>query len=103
MLNTLEAIRIILMVGIGGGPPSATHDVRLGDVVVAKPSGREGGVMAYEQGKAIQGKKFEFSGHLNSPPTVLLTASTRLGALHQINDNEVGEMVSNMIGKNARL
>lgn len=103
MLNTLEAIRIILMVGIGGGPPSATHDVRLGDVVVAKPSGREGGVMAYEQGKAIQDKKFGFSGHLNSPPTVLLTASTRLGALHQINGNEVAEMVSNMIGKNARL
>ena len=38
MLHSFPNIRIGLMVGIGGGPggaPSAIHDIRLGDLVLA--------------------------------------------------------------------
>ncbi|EHA56175.1 hypothetical protein MGG_16008 [Pyricularia oryzae 70-15] len=34
MLRTFKLIRFGLMVGIGGGIPSGTFDIRLGDVVV---------------------------------------------------------------------
>jgi nucleoside phosphorylase len=38
MLNSFESIRFGLMVGIGGGVPSRENDIRLGDVVVSKPT-----------------------------------------------------------------
>jgi nucleoside phosphorylase len=38
-------VRVGLMVGIGGGVPSHTTDIRLGDVVVSKPAGTCGGVV----------------------------------------------------------
>jgi hypothetical protein len=44
MLSTFPSIRFGLMVGIGGGVPSQA-DIRLGDVVVSKPSVRSGGVL----------------------------------------------------------
>lgn len=38
MLSSFPNIRFGLMVGIGGGIPSEENDVRLGDVVVSKPT-----------------------------------------------------------------
>jgi nucleoside phosphorylase len=42
MLSTFPSIRLGfgLMVGIGGGSPTAGVDIRLGDIVVSKPTGR---------------------------------------------------------------
>lgn len=103
MLRSFESIRIGLMVGIGGGAPSEKHDIRLGDVVVGSPTGKTGGVIHYEFGKTIQDKKFESTGSLNSPPTVLLTALTKLSALHERRGNRIAELVSKMIAENQRL
>src|SRR4051794_23385705 len=38
MLFTFPALRFGLMVGIGGGVPSASNDIRLGDIVVSQPA-----------------------------------------------------------------
>jgi hypothetical protein len=73
MLRSFTWIRFGLMVGIKGGAPSPKHDIRLGDVVVSSPVSRMGGVIHYEFGKAIQNQKFERTGALNAPPTMLLT------------------------------
>lgn len=40
---------------IGGGAPSRSNDIRLGDVVVSKPSGKYSGVFQYDYGKTVQG------------------------------------------------
>ncbi|KAJ4864668.1 phosphorylase superfamily domain-containing protein [Trichoderma breve] len=48
MLHTFPNIRIGLMVGIGGGVPSAEHDIRLGDIVVSAPRNGKGGVFQYD-------------------------------------------------------
>jgi nucleoside phosphorylase len=86
MTRSFDSIRFGLMVGIGGGVPNlgAGLDIRLGDVVVSKPSPRHGGVVQYDFGKTLKGGKFEYSGHLNAPPTVLLTALTKLRAMHAL-------------------
>jgi nucleoside phosphorylase len=42
MRSTFPNIRFGLVVGIGGGVPSEKNDIRLGDVVVSKPSGTSG-------------------------------------------------------------
>ncbi|KAB8220063.1 hypothetical protein BDV33DRAFT_191451 [Aspergillus novoparasiticus] len=69
-----------LMVGIGGGVPSNSNDIRLGDVVVSKPVGKYTGVIQYDYGKAVQGGQFEPTGALNKPPQALLTHISRLEA-----------------------
>ena len=49
----LPSLHFGLMVGIGGGVPSANDDMRLGDVVVSKPTGTLGGVVQYDYGKTV--------------------------------------------------
>ena len=71
------------MVGIGGGAPSGKHDIRVGDIVVGYPIKKEGGIVPYNYGKAVQDQEFERTGSLNSPPTVLLTALTKLSVDHE--------------------
>ncbi|THC87235.1 hypothetical protein EYZ11_013318 [Aspergillus tanneri] len=52
MMRTFsKSLRIGLMVGIGGGIPSAAHDIRLGDIVVSYPTGTCGGVVQHDMGK----------------------------------------------------
>lgn len=99
MLSSFESIRFGLMVGIGGGIPSEKHDIRLGDVVVSKPSGHSGGVVRYESGKTVAGGQFTHSGSLNSPPTVLLTAITNLRAEHRIERSKIPHFVEEMLDK----
>ena len=77
---TFQAIRYSLMVGIGGGVPSHTHDIRLGDVVVSQPGKRHGGVVQYDFGRTVANGRFELDGALNAPPTSLLTAVSKLKA-----------------------
>ncbi|KAJ8116705.1 hypothetical protein OPT61_g1930 [Boeremia exigua] len=79
MKTTFPATRFGLMVGIGGGVPSEEADVRLGDVVVNKPSITHGGVVQYNSGKATL-SGFERIGTLSAPPTVLLNAISSLRA-----------------------
>ncbi|KAL7964176.1 nucleoside phosphorylase domain-containing protein [Trichoderma sp. SZMC 28014] len=82
MLSSFRSIKFGLMVGIGGGVPSLDHDIRLGDVVVGKPSGRTGGVIQYDFGKTTDGGEFNPQGCLNKPPQILLTAVSTMQALH---------------------
>lgn len=42
MFLRFPSIRFGLLVGVGGGLPSAKNDIRLGDVVVSKPDGVTG-------------------------------------------------------------
>ncbi|KAL2796016.1 hypothetical protein BJX66DRAFT_324205 [Aspergillus keveii] len=80
MKATFPNLEYFLMVGIGGGAPSAAHDIRLGDVVASKPTGQYGGVVQYDFGKALAGKGFHRTGMLNQPPYCLLTRITYLQA-----------------------
>ncbi|KAJ4135266.1 hypothetical protein NW768_004888 [Fusarium equiseti] len=99
MLRTFKSIRFGLMVGIGGGIPSKTHDIRLGDVVVGQPTATNGGVVQYDRGKALQGHGFERTGTLNTPPQILLAALSRLQADHLVEDTRVTEFLEHLPGK----
>lgn len=47
MRLTFPRLQLGLMVGIGGGVPSKSNDIRLGDVVVSKPGRKHGGVIHF--------------------------------------------------------
>src|SRR3984893_12751939 len=53
LLNDFPSIRFGLLVGIGGGVPDLANeiDIRLGDIVVSKPTKTAGGVVQYDMGK----------------------------------------------------
>ncbi|KAK0618629.1 hypothetical protein DIS24_g11675 [Lasiodiplodia hormozganensis] len=96
MLNSFPNVRIGLMVGIGGGAPTAKHDIRLGDIVVSARDGDSsiGSVFQYDFGKAIQDQDFKTTRLLNEPPPALLTA---LSNLRQFYDRKGGHTLQNDI------
>ncbi|KAK6506743.1 hypothetical protein TWF481_005203 [Arthrobotrys musiformis] len=74
MRNSFPSVQFYLMVGIGGGVPSENADIRLGDVVVSRPTRNHPGVLQYDFGKTVVGGRFERIGALDKPPMELLTA-----------------------------
>ena len=103
LFRSFGSIRIRLMVGIGGGAPSAKHDIRLGDVVVSAPTGKTGGVIHYEFGKTIQDRKFKFTGSLNSPPSDLLTVLNKVSIIHRRKGHRISESIAGMTERNWRI
>ncbi|KAF4548083.1 Hypothetical protein D9617_32g092030 [Elsinoe fawcettii] len=77
LVRDFPSIRFGLLVGIGGGVPSPadpTKDIRLGDVVVSKPTNGNPGVIQFDMGKIEAGQRFRKTGYLAKPPPTLLTA-----------------------------
>ncbi|KAJ5634700.1 hypothetical protein N7528_002542 [Penicillium herquei] len=103
MQSTFESIRFGLMIGIGGGVPSGKADIRLGDVVVSKPTRDSGGVIQYDYGKTVAGGRFERTGVLNKPPPVLLTAISRLQAEHNLKPSRIPALISEAMDRNPEM
>ncbi|KAL3481489.1 nucleoside phosphorylase domain-containing protein [Aspergillus californicus] len=75
LLSTFTAIRLCVLVGIGGGVPSPTDDIRLGDVVVGVPKGVSAGVIEYDlSGNSRRGQSWR------PPPRYLSTVVSLFGA-----------------------
>ena len=60
-------------------------------------------MIPYNFGKAIQDQEFKQNGSLNSPPTILLTALTKLSADHERKGSQIAELVRKMTSRNPRL
>ncbi|KAI9765367.1 MAG: hypothetical protein M1840_007447 [Geoglossum simile] len=96
MRRSFPSIRVGLMVGIGGGVPGKV-DVRLGDVVVSN------GVVQYDFGKAVQNGRFQRTGTLKTPPLTLMTAITKLRAIHESRPSKIPSILSSMLNRNPYL
>jgi nucleoside phosphorylase len=103
MLHSFPNIRIGLMVGIGGGAPSAKHDIRLGDVVVSAPRNEKSGVFQYDFGKTIQEQSFLTTGFMNQPPTVLRTAVTGIKAQYEVEGHQIEDQINKVLGNKRKL
>ncbi|KAH7141751.1 ankyrin repeat-containing protein [Dactylonectria macrodidyma] len=93
MVSAFPAIKVGLMVGIGGGIPSS--GVRLGDVVVGTPDGAYPGVVQWDLGKA-ESEGFKRTGALNNPPTCLLTALGRLYTKHEMHGSKMPQYLDHL-------
>jgi nucleoside phosphorylase len=103
MLNSFPNIRVGLMVGIGGGAPTAKRDIRLGDVVVSSPENHTGGVYQYDYGKTIQGREFQQTGFLNKPPAVVLTAVSVLESTYESEGHDIENRTNAILAKKPKL
>ncbi|KAI0158671.1 ankyrin repeat protein [Pestalotiopsis sp. NC0098] len=97
-------VRFVLLIGIGGGVPRRTDEatIRLGDVVVSKPTGAHSGVIQYDHGKAWVGR-FERTGSLAPPPTVLLNAAQNLAAARAMEQDDSLEQNMKRIDSSKRI
>ncbi|KAF3941011.1 hypothetical protein ABW19_dt0200559 [Dactylella cylindrospora] len=100
---SFPSIRAYLMVGIGGGIPSAANDIRLGDVVVSKPEGDLPGVVQYDLGKEVAGGGFERLGVLDKPPPLLLNAVAALEATHKRQGSNIPNYLANAYSRYPQL
>ncbi|PYI09865.1 purine and uridine phosphorylase [Aspergillus sclerotiicarbonarius CBS 121057] len=105
LMNDFRSIRFSLLIGIGGGIPNLEHgiDIRLGDVIVSKPSGIFGGVIQFDRGKALTDNRFERTGVLQKPPDVLLAAVSRLKTLHRRVESKIPTYLQQMTQKYPRM
>ncbi|KEQ60521.1 purine and uridine phosphorylase, partial [Aureobasidium melanogenum CBS 110374] len=103
MLHSFPNVRVGLMVGIGGGAPTAKNDIRLGDVVVSSRKGSAPCVYQYNYGKAIQGRSFEPTGFLNQPPVVVRTAVNGLRSKYEDDGHQLEANITEILGRKSRL
>ncbi|PKX99538.1 uncharacterized protein P174DRAFT_448002 [Aspergillus novofumigatus IBT 16806] len=103
LLASFPSIRFGFMIGIGGGIPSKDVDIRLGDVVVSRPTGDHGGVVQYDLGKALTGGQFQRTGILSPPPQVLLTALAKIRANHMLRESQIQTFLDDMVARFPRM
>jgi nucleoside phosphorylase len=72
LIRTFPRVKFCLVVGIGGGVPSNSKDIRLGDIVVGT------GVMQFDMGKRFQDSEFRMTGEKQQPPPFLRAALTKI-------------------------
>ena len=98
LLNDFTSIRFSLLVGIGGGIPGDDEDdIRLGDVVVSKPTATFGGVVQFDRGKVLPSGQFERTGTLKKPPAVLMANVQKLEAQHRRIGNQISTYLFKML------
>jgi ankyrin repeat protein/nucleoside phosphorylase/dephospho-CoA kinase len=102
MQRTFPSIKWWLLVGIGGGVPSPTHDICLGDIVVSMPDSSSGGVVQYDLGKDVE-DGFTLKGFLWPPPAILRSAVELMQSDHLTKSNKVNTFLSEMLQKWPRL
>ncbi|KAJ9604631.1 hypothetical protein H2200_010745 [Cladophialophora chaetospira] len=103
MMRSFPSLRFGLLVGIAGGVPGTSHDIRLGDVVVGTPDRASGGVIHYAYGKTVQNRPFERTGSLNAPPSILLTAVQHLAATHERKGHHIQKTIEAMVERWSKL
>ncbi|QRD92145.1 nucleoside phosphorylase domain-containing protein [Aspergillus flavus] len=103
MHSTFPSLRFALMVGIAGGVPSRSTDVRLGDVVVSIPSGTSGGVVQYDFGKTLPDGRFQRASSLNKPSQLLLNTVSKVRSKYAITEADIDGTISRILNTNERL
>ncbi|KAI2947422.1 hypothetical protein CBS147321_3046 [Aspergillus niger] len=99
MVSTFPNLRsgFGLMVGIGGGVPSPSNDIRLGDVVVSRPTTTSSGVIQIDYGKTLRGGRFQHTGTLNKPPPVLLKAVSQIESSYMTGKRPTSELLNDTL------
>lgn len=89
MKSTFPNMKFALLVGIGGAVPTDTDEgpIRLGHVVVSKPSGTHSGAIQYDRGKVEVGM-FRRTGFIPAPPPVLLNAAQKLAVERSMQEQD---------------
>ncbi|KAL4861711.1 nucleoside phosphorylase domain-containing protein, partial [Aspergillus spectabilis] len=99
LMTTYQNVRFGLMVGVGGGVPRGNPDIRLGDIVVSKPTNTSSGVIQYDYGKTLQSGRFHRTGSLNKPPPLLLKVIAQMESDHMLRKASLSNIIASSLHK----
>ncbi|KAM5464207.1 hypothetical protein MauCBS54593_007026 [Microsporum audouinii] len=99
MLASFKSIRLSLMVGVGGGVPNTREDIRLGDIVVSRPTPGRPGIIQYDFGKKRADDHFSSTGSLNKPSALLLTAAGKVETNNILGESQVPQYIAKIAQK----
>lgn len=102
LARSFKSIQWRLLVGIGGGVPSARHDIRLGDVVISMPERQYNSVAQYDLGRETD-NGFESKGFLQGPPAHLRSVAVKMRSSHRRDDNKIDAFVEHLLNQGSRL
>ncbi|OKL59155.1 hypothetical protein UA08_05962 [Talaromyces atroroseus] len=95
MRASFKSIRFSLMIGIGGGVPSTKEDVRLGDIVVSKPTGAWPGLIQYDCKREECAEDQSYSVKtLNQLSTLFLTAMRKVETNNILGETQIPRYIS---------
>lgn len=98
LMVTFRSIRFGLLVGIGGGAPNESSDIRLGDVLIGQPQMGHGGVVQLDFGKWTS-HGFGPTRVLNAPPKILLNTLAKLRSNHLRDKNRLSLYLASFSGR----
>ncbi|KAL4995248.1 violaceus kinesin [Aspergillus recurvatus] len=99
LMSSYHNVRFGLMVGVGGGVPRGNPDIRLGDIVVSKPTDTSGGVIQYDYGKTLQSGRFHRIGLLNKPPSLLLKVIAQMESDYMLGQVSLSNIIASSLQK----
>lgn len=88
---SFKFIRFSLLAGIGGGVPNKKGDIRLGDVVVSKPTAGRPGLIQYAGDQLIS------SEAMDRPSAVLLTAVNKTETADIFDESQIPGFISDIV------
>ncbi|KAK1150172.1 hypothetical protein N8T08_000071 [Aspergillus melleus] len=93
---SFHKIRFALLVGIGGGAPSSTCDIRLGDIVVAAPGRTSNGITHHDFRKQLTDDfiQLEFPP---APAPRLWSAVTEMRAQNVADQSSIAQIISAVV------
>ncbi|RDK38397.1 purine and uridine phosphorylase [Aspergillus phoenicis ATCC 13157] len=95
MKHEFPNIAHFLLVGLGGGMPSSSADIHLGDVVISMPTGTHPGVVQYDSGK-LHKAHFERTGCLLPPPEKWLLAISRMQVDNPVVSGNLAQWITDL-------
>ncbi|KAJ4302951.1 hypothetical protein N0V90_001842 [Kalmusia sp. IMI 367209] len=96
---SFKSLRIILMVGIGGGVPNTKEDIHLGDIVVGKPTAARPGLIQYDFERECAKDQITSGGALNHPSALLLTVVGKAETNDIFGESQIPLYISEIVQK----
>ncbi|KAF1950658.1 purine and uridine phosphorylase [Byssothecium circinans] len=102
MFKTFPNIRMVVLVGIGGGiprTPASQHplkDIHLGDVVVGWPGDGKPACVYHDRGRAKAGGEFEMVGTMQNPDWRLTNALSMLALDYKLRRTKFHEQLARL-------
>ncbi|KAJ5692828.1 ankyrin repeat protein [Penicillium macrosclerotiorum] len=98
MRTNFKSIQFSLVVGVGGGVPNMKEDIRLGDVVVSKPTAARPGLIQcnFEKTDCVDDQLTCKAG-LHKLSTILLTATSKAETNNILRESRMAHYISQIV------
>lgn len=94
-----SAIRWMLSVGIAGGVPSTKADIRLGDIVVNRPTANDPSTLAHDTKKGLTDDQTLTTKTSSKPSNLLLTATGRVETNAILGKSQIPRHITDIVQK----